>query len=81
MKIVKIKINPYDQRKDMLLALSLSGYKVWQEEIQNSTFNSDHYVCFEVDDKYIYNTYTKTEIPNMEFGIPKSNPTQVVKDE
>ena len=52
-KTIRLKINPHSERSTILTNLVLSGYKVWQEEIEHSTKSNDYYVCFEVDESDI----------------------------
>ena len=56
-RTIKLKINPYNQREELLKNLALSGYKTWQEDNEDekefSHTSTDYFVCFEVDESEI----------------------------
>ena len=47
---IKLLIEAYQDRKDMLNVLANNGYKTWCEH-EKIDLETIHYVCFEVDDK------------------------------
>lgn len=49
---IKLLIETYQDRKDMLNVLANSGYKTWCEH-EKIDLETMHYVCFEADDKDI----------------------------
>ena len=54
-RTIKIKINTYAERSEILKCLALSGRKVWQEEDEREYGSSDQnfYVCLEVNEDEI----------------------------
>ena len=44
---VKLKIQLYQDRQVMVLALARAGYKVWEETEEDYTY----YVCFEMENE------------------------------
>lgn len=49
MYVVKVQVDIYDCRNEMILALAKSGYKVWEEsKWSEDTHNDAFFVCFEV---------------------------------
>ena len=55
-RTVRIKINPYVERSEIMKCLALSGRKVWQEKTDKNIYDGtddSYYVCFEVDESEI----------------------------
>ena len=50
---VEFKINDYEHREAMIIALAHSGYKVWVETkpIKEYQIDVDYYVCAEIPEK------------------------------
>ena len=48
MKEVHVNIQPEEDRKNFIVALANSGYKVTVKEESDSTFNKTYWVIFEV---------------------------------
>lgn len=48
-KIIKVLINPYDDREKMISALAQNGYKVWVEE-KKIHWDTNYYVVFEQEE-------------------------------
>ena len=46
---VKLKIQLYQDRQAMVLALARSGYKVWEETEEDYSLVKTYYVCFEME--------------------------------
>lgn len=55
MKVVKLLIEDYKERQNLVFALASNGYKVWIEETASSTkmIDNDYYVCFEIPENCI----------------------------
>ncbi len=53
MKEIKVKMNCWDDRNNMITALANSGHKVWVEEKETSSFGfeKEYFVVFELDNK------------------------------
>ena len=60
--IIKLKIQSYQDRKDMVYALTSNEYKTWIEETKTSSYDTYYYVCFEVCDKDVISNNGKTNI-------------------
>ncbi|MBN2591597.1 MAG: hypothetical protein JXA96_17155 [Sedimentisphaerales bacterium] len=46
-KIIKVKIDGYEDRNRMVNALARNGHKVWVEKKRNFPSDYDFFVCFE----------------------------------
>jgi len=48
---VKLKIQLYQDRQAMVLALASSGYKVWEETEEDYSYSlvKTYYICFEME--------------------------------
>ena len=46
---IKLKIQLYQDRQAMVLALARSGYKVWVETEEDYSLVKTYYVCFEME--------------------------------
>ena len=52
MKTIKLNIQSYNDRRDMVFILAQNGFKTWVEEVKESLTTS-YYVYFEVEDNAI----------------------------
>jgi hypothetical protein len=48
-KTIKLKINNFGMRVDVLIGLASSGYKVWVEPVTKDYY-TNYYVCVEVSE-------------------------------
>ena len=49
--IIRVKINRYDDRSNMVIAIAGEGNKVWIEEKELFPSGKDYYVCFDLVDQ------------------------------
>ena len=51
-RIIRLKIQNYGDREKALVALGMSGHKVWIEEIEHKflSYNKTYFLCIEESD-------------------------------
>jgi len=50
-QIVRLRINSYEDRNNMVLALANAGYKVWILKKEDTLIGNNYFVCYEYIEK------------------------------